>query len=1819
MKKYVFAWLVACLFSVCGTRAETSIDFSQNNTARITTGQKITTASFTVEGWVYPTRYATEQLFFSQYASGVNGRFTVGLWQDKFQVFFGGGGGNIGSGASIPLNKWSHLAVSRDANGKWTFYVNGRSVKTVTNGTIIPVDTTIQLGNAASLSNSFKGMVSDIRVWSDVRTDAEIRRYFMQRLPNAIVNDAGNNNLLAYWPLDEGSGATTVERVSSSNSSLQNSIWMESGELALGNPAKDPPALYLNKDTQNSIRTDIAITTVDFTLECWCWYAGPYTNAEYDILGQYLGGNPGRMLFGVKNDNLALFLGNDSWRESGTKIPRNRWTHIAVTHGSDGIWQFYTNGVPAGRITGRNAIAPANTPLTIGSFQNGSSMFYGAVSDVRAWSCVRTDSEISENYAKRLNGNETGLLGYWKLDEGTTPVVNAVTQTSSSVNKGEWSAIPLYLITTIQSAYWIGPAQGNWNAAPNWDSAIPNGSSSAVFVTNETSVSIANDLSPLTFESLSFTGSGPYAITGNAITLGTATGQDSTIRLCGDSSALSLSSPLELLGGGMLLAPTSGTITVSGAISGNGKLVLNSGEEGGIISLQGVRGANAGETILNRGMLSFDSAAELGTGAYTLGPGTLRYTGTAPVTLSNPITIAAGGVGKDDANTKATIFDTDEDITITGIVDCMSGTILKRGHGTLTLAGIGTQILDKSYHPPWHRLDFPENGDSPVIYGFCVADGAIALGTAGQTNLMPNGRIVIGAYTSDDHETEGELIVNGGYLSVDGSIIIGYNNGTETSAPTPLHSRMTVNDGEVQCGLQLILGDNEVGLAGFNAQPFFTMNGGTVTIATQTMLGKASGGVATLELNGGLFRTPKLFCSGNNSTLTGQGIVRCNGGELELTGNNTVSSLTRIDVLGDGAVFRADVSSWTLAKALTSAASPDGGFRKTGTNTLTLASTGNDWNGPAVAAAGLLRITAETSLPGTGLEILADSEVSLQAASSTASQRSLSVQSLTLRANGILSLCVSGGGNDTVAVTGTPVFENGAKIRLRRDDSEDTVSVNGTYRLINYTGTAPDVSGLSVIAPVAGKSYVFAAADGWVTLTIANGGAGVSVWNVDADGNWATAANWTIAPNAGDAVRFDDAITAARTVHTAGESSSGLYFNNASSYTLDGSGLTLTGTDPAVISTETGSHAITAPLTLNTPAELYLGGGTSLDLGTVQANGFALRLMGRNGTLRFTADTAAPIELTGNNALTAPQGTRKTLSGTISGTGDLQKVGAGTISLTGNNTYTGTTTIRGGGTLEIASADAFNSSTSLKMELGTFHITGEDVSLLPPFQFYTPNAKGQSVVIQTDGNATINLATVENRGALIKTGPGKLTLTQTGSKTNILASHSADLSTVKRVVFSPDATPTNGFDAVNVADGILELNLANDNTTLRVKSGRLLIGLNTTESGTETEGTLVLKRGRLISLNTCGIGWNNGTTTTAPQGARSGLIIDGGHAELGTVSLGLNTSYWLSGYNAHPYVTVNSGTLTCPLVIGEYAGSVGTVTINGGTCDFDTVEIGRNGSGTLILNGGTVSATRIFGGNSGPVRELHFNGSTLIPKNNNQLNNLTAAKVMAGGACIDTRNFDYTISQALLAGEENDGGLTKLGTNTLNITAMNSTYRGPVRVEGGTLKGFLGVTNALFLAQGATYDLNGGTTVVGDFTGPGLASNGTLRVTGRLDASTNTAPAQLAVQADLELPSGMTFVIKSTANGNNRLAVTGNLALDNNLIVDLGRDANNPVSVPYSTTLAQYTGSASRTNVKCSVVNTGLPANTPIDAVLIAQDGTLTFRLTYGGTIILIR
>lgn len=1577
------------------------------------------------------------------------------------------------------------------------------------------------------------------------------------------------------------------------------------------------------------VTTSGRITNVAFTVEMWI--SQPFFDGENQLFLQDAGGANGRTILTTQNGKVGFRVGGNNLTSNAT-IPSNTWTHIAYVRANNDVRSIYINGVLDRTQTYNNSYLPDASNNILGLLLRAKNGFRGEMGEVRVWKYARSQAEIQSVMNNRLSGDEPGLQHYWPLSEGTgTAISDLASGANGTVNgAATWVySASLPIITGVPEGTWSSGNGGNWSETPNWlDGIIASGINAIAYFTNSppAAVSITNDLPSLKLGLLMVNGPA-HTFTGNALTF---TNDFVVPRLVTTAGVHAVETPLPLTAAGLSVeSQTPGGFALSGLVSGTGGLAVNpTSSGGGTVTLTDLN-TYTGPTVLGCGTLSVGALADGGAASplgassaapsnLRLGPGTFRYTG-GNATTDRGFTVQAGS-----SPARAAVLHTDADLTFGGQIQAASGGLIKTGSGTLSFTYPGRNVYAAAEGNPNAFQNLNANGDSPTagFPGLVISNGKIVMGAPGQTNQFAN-RIDIGAYTTTNAnaETTGELEIAGGVFTCPTTFSVGRHNGTSvTAGPEGLSARFTVSGGYALVSL-LAMGNNYLLLPGYNARPVVEVSGGELEISNYLNASEHAGSFSTINVrNTGILRftgttdyCARIGLSGaavlnlsdtalihastdlrlaynteghgtfnlDGGTLVARNILRGTGANAFLnfnggvfkphTAGRTLSGLTAASVRAGGARLDTSLADYTVAQDLTHDAAlgetPDGGLVKLGTGTLVFSSTNSTYTGPTLVSGGTLRVTG--ALPASSDVLVADVGA-LQPGGS--GDKTLAVASLAVDGNGTLAFAFSADSltNDRLAVAASPALGN-ARIALLRADTGQPFTQNGTYTLLTYIGDAPDVGGLACANPVFGKRYTFAAASGEVTVTIGLDTANASVWNVDADGTWATGGNWTVAPVPGGAVRFDNAISAPRTVTTAGQTVGDIYFNSAFTYTLGGSGLTLT--PGAGIFVEAGNHVQGGVLTLPGDTPIVFAPATSLRLGHIDGSSAALTAEG-DGTLIIEAipDTLQsltlaiqelvldfnyalnlPISLSRMLSLRPSDSRTVTLNGAISGSGGLTKSGSSFLIPTAANTYAGPTAVNAG-TLRVASlanggaASAVGASSAapgnLVIGAGTLHITGPATT----DRGYTLRTVDttRAAVLRVDDEVTFGGQILADSGAFVKTGPGTVTYTYPGA--NQLNRHQSGGANSVQNIGAYGDSPTTGFTGFTVSQGKIVLGVPGQtNSAVRIEIG----SRTTTAAGQETAGEVVLNNGVLNSSDTVSIGRNNGTTTTAGStGLSSRLTVNGGICNFPILATG-NNGAGLSGYNARPVIEVNGGQVNVSgpyLSVGESAGASASVFVSGGTvniynanCDLrigggqgatdnsgsGTVRLsggglihvarnvslgfGNNGQGEFHLDGGTLRALTITGGN-GSRKEFWFNGGVFLPHTAGQtMSGLTAAYVSTNGAAIDTSLADYTVAQNLLhapaLGAAKDGGLVKLSTNTLSLTGAANTFDGPIRVAEGLLRARLGGTNSLFVAAGAAFDALGETCTVGDLTGNGLLTNGVIRVAGRLDAGTNGAPA----------------------------------------------------------------------------------------------------------------
>lgn len=181
---------------------------------------------------------------------------------------------------------------------------------------------------------------------------------------------------------------------------------------------------------------DIMGTYTSFTLEAWIYLDSTASKPLFS-LGQYDGTSgesaTTNTVFALSIQNVGDLKVNweygdgvsESEFDEDYSLSTGQWFHVCVTRdNADNKIRFYKDGQLTSTSGATNDPTDGDSTtirFLIGRNQNFSSgsFFNGKMRNVRIWNIARTNSQIASFFNKTISSSETGLVGYWKLDEGS--------------------------------------------------------------------------------------------------------------------------------------------------------------------------------------------------------------------------------------------------------------------------------------------------------------------------------------------------------------------------------------------------------------------------------------------------------------------------------------------------------------------------------------------------------------------------------------------------------------------------------------------------------------------------------------------------------------------------------------------------------------------------------------------------------------------------------------------------------------------------------------------------------------------------------------------------------------------------------------------------------------------------------------------------------------------------------------------------------------------------------------------------------------------------------------------------------------------------------------------------------------------------------------------------------------------------------------------------------------------------------------------------------------------------------------------------------
>ncbi len=371
--------------------------------------------TISIEGWVNPTTHGTDGTgtFGKTIVSNTNGdgfalRLLNGVIQSDLRLT--GGDARTTFGTALPLNAWSHVALTYDGTNVRAF-LNGVQVgsnfpasgtvkNTANSGICLFIGGDPSPACTADTGFGFNGEIDELSIYNRAITPDEITSIFNAGIAGKLKQNATINtsSSVSIW---QGEGNANDTRGANNGTFTANTY-------AAG---KVGQAFSLNGNT-DSVDMGLVQSTQVFSLEAWVRPLSAVNDSinQELILGDGVTsivvrkiGGVDRPVFQYRDSTLSAFeqvIGT-------TAIPLNIFTHLAGTY--DGVTlRLYVNGVLNNQSTPANAmVADCESNYHIGGFPAGTlcgignppfQFFNGVVDEAARYNRALSPTEVRANY-----------------------------------------------------------------------------------------------------------------------------------------------------------------------------------------------------------------------------------------------------------------------------------------------------------------------------------------------------------------------------------------------------------------------------------------------------------------------------------------------------------------------------------------------------------------------------------------------------------------------------------------------------------------------------------------------------------------------------------------------------------------------------------------------------------------------------------------------------------------------------------------------------------------------------------------------------------------------------------------------------------------------------------------------------------------------------------------------------------------------------------------------------------------------------------------------------------------------------------------------------------------------------------------------------------------------------------------------------------------------------------------------------------------------------------------------------------------------------
>lgn len=246
---------------------------------------------------------------------------------------------------------------------------------------------------------------------------------------------------VAYWKFDEGLGTSAQDASSQGNAgTITGATWQTPDLCVSGNSCLK----FNGTSNYATVNSTVVDTSKPYTYSVWI--KPNALTSDHAVLGDWSSDNNGAMIYSSAAGNICSYVSNG--RKVCASPALNAWHHLALVDNHT-IISFYIDGKLIG--TSGSVINDGGT-FYIGTYNaRAASSFPGFIDEVKIYDYARTADQIKADYnaagtarggsvkiSNQSVGINSGLVGYWKMDEATwsgTP--SEVLDWSGNANHGQ--------------------------------------------------------------------------------------------------------------------------------------------------------------------------------------------------------------------------------------------------------------------------------------------------------------------------------------------------------------------------------------------------------------------------------------------------------------------------------------------------------------------------------------------------------------------------------------------------------------------------------------------------------------------------------------------------------------------------------------------------------------------------------------------------------------------------------------------------------------------------------------------------------------------------------------------------------------------------------------------------------------------------------------------------------------------------------------------------------------------------------------------------------------------------------------------------------------------------------------------------------------------------------------------------------------------------------------------------------------------------------------------------------------------------------------